>query len=518
MNFEQWLAGKGFNLADLNPAQEQTLRSMYTMESNLPKAKLLPEPVPATPAPAPASNAPFSEKLAAIEAEAVRQDTINRMAAEAMQQHRNNPDKVRQLRELAQSACADETCDVRKFENSLIKASRFDGPIIYATSRPEINAEILEAAICQTHRLKDVEKKFAPQVLEQAHKAFKGRLTLKGLLGIAAKQNSGYHGITSDEHALCRAAFANHHSGPSMGGLGPSGIDVTGILSNTANKFLTAGFLYTEQAWREWCKIRPVSDFKQITTYRMTGAAKFVKVAPGGEIPHGTLGELSYTNQAETYGRMLGVSRQDIINDDLGAFTQAAFELSRGAGDSLNEVVYTEWLDDSAFFPTDGSYSNYDAGATDSVLSLAGLDNANTIFKAQTKPDGTPLGAMPQILLVPSALEATAKTLMGATGLVGGSTTNAPNINPWAGMFRVVPSLYLSSTAITGYSATAWYLLADPMNIPGMEIVFLNGVESPTVEYGEFNFNQLGLLMRAYLDFGCNKQEYRCGVKLKGAA
>jgi hypothetical protein len=48
--------------------------------------------------------------------------------------------------------------------------------------------------------------------------------------------------------------------------------------------------------------------------------------------------------------------------------------------------------------------------------------------------------------------------------------------------------------------------------------VFLNGQESPTVESADAAFNTLGVEMRGYHDFGCNKQEYRGGVKSKGEA
>jgi hypothetical protein len=66
--------------------------------------------------------------------------------------------------------------------------------------------------------------------------------------------------------------------------------------------------------------------------------------------------------------------------------------------------------------------------------------------------------------------------------------------------------------------ATAWYLLADPNNVAAIEVAFLDGVETPIVETSEFDFDRLGIAMRAYMDWGCNKQEYRAGVKLKGAA
>jgi hypothetical protein len=122
-------------------------------------------------------------------------------------------------------------------------------------------------------------------------------------------------------------------------------------------------------------------------------------------------------------------------------------------------------------------------------------------------------------LLVPRSLYATAKNLMN--GMVTASAQSTATVtleNVWKGMFDIVTSVYLQSSAITGYSATAWYLLADPQNVATIEVAFLDGIETPTVESSEFEFDRLGLSMRAFMDWGCNKQEPRGGVKLKGAA
>jgi len=51
-----------------------------------------------------------------------------------------------------------------------------------------------------------------------------------------------------------------------------------------------------------------------------------------------------------------------------------------------------------------------------------------------------------------------------------------------------------------------------------IEVVFLNGRQAPTVESADADFNVLGIQMRGYHDFGVEKQEYRGGVKSKGAA
>ena len=47
-------------------------------------------------------------------------------------------------------------------------------------------------------------------------------------------------------------------------------------------------------------------------------------------------------------------------------------------------------------------------------------------------------------------------------------------------------------------------------------MAFLNGQESPTIETAEADFNQLGIKMRGYHDFGCALQDPRGGLKSKG--
>jgi hypothetical protein len=75
---------------------------------------------------------------------------------------------------------------------------------------------------------------------------------------------------------------------------------------------------------------------------------------------------------------------------------------------------------------------------------------------------------------------------------------------------------YLGNTQYTGNSTKAWFMLADPNDLPVIEVAFLNGQESPTIETAEADFNVLGVQMRGYHDFGASLQDYRGGVKVKG--
>lgn len=516
MNFDNWLAANGYDAEHLTAAQRKHLEAAY-------KAEVSPAPVPApAPAPAPTPAAAPTQSLddvvAAGRREQERVGRITEMVAETIQ---TKPGLIDQAEAIGRQAIEGKW-DCQKAELELLRLRGNGGQVFLNTrGKPAVTSEVLEAALCSSGRLGGLSSHFSEETLDAAHRHFKGGVGLTEAIVHVARAN-GYrgHGNKGDLAAVLRAAFSQPRGdGASLMAVGPSTLDISGILSNTANKFLRVSFLAVEQAWREIAAIRSVSDFKTVTSYSLTGDNTYQQVAAGGELKHGTLGETSYTNQADTYGRLLGLDRRDLINDDLGALTGAGRRLGRGGALKLNDVFWTAWLDDSAFFPTNKSKNNYDDGATDSVLSLAGLENADNIFRAQTDPDGKPLGSLPAILLVPTTLRATALNLMSdAITAAAQSTATLTVQNVWAGMFKVVSSLYLSSTAITGYSATAWYLLADPNDLPAIEVAFLNGVEMPTVETADLEFNRLGIALRGYFDFGVSKQEYRAGVKLKGAA
>ncbi len=73
-----------------------------------------------------------------------------------------------------------------------------------------------------------------------------------------------------------------------------------------------------------------MSDFKEVSRYRLLGTGGFEQVAPDGELKHGKLSEQKYSNKADTYGQVVFLTRQEIINDDLGAFMDVPTQMGRG--------------------------------------------------------------------------------------------------------------------------------------------------------------------------------------------
>jgi len=285
-------------------------------------------------------------------------------------------------------------------------------------------------------------------------------------------------------------------------------------LSNVANKFLLEGFFAVERTWRNICAVRNVSDFKAVTSYRLIGKDQYEQVPPGGQLKHGTLGNETYTNKADTYGLMLSVDRRDIINDDLGAVTTVPRKLGRGSGLKINDVFWGIFINNSAFF-TDAN-KNYLTGAA-TALGIDGLTAAEVAFMDQVDSDGKPIGIMPAIVLVPTALSAMGTQLFKAVEIRDNTASSKyPTNNPHQGKFRVEVSRYLSNKQYPGYSSKAWYLLADPADLPLIEVALLNGQEAPTIETAEADFSVLGIQMRGVHDFGIALQDARAGVKSKG--
>ena len=397
----------------------------------------------------------------------------------------------------------------QRTELEILRADRPSAPAIHSRDTT-VTALMLEAACMLTGKAPDVEQHYDEPVLDAADRRFKGGINFQELLLEAAWAN-GYDGRTFRDHrAVLRFAFSQGIAAAS------STIDIGGILSNVANKFLLDGFFSVERTWRNICAIRSVTDFKTVTSYRLIGKDQYEQVQPGGEIKQGTLGSEVYTNKADTYGLVLSIDRRDIINDDLNAITTVPRKLGRGSGLKINDVFWTTFMNNAAFFAVGNK--NYVAGA-DTALSIDGLTKADVAFNDQVDNDGKPIGIMPAIILVPTALNAIGTQLYKSLE-IRDNTANAkgPIGNPHVGRFRVEVSRYLANAQYTGNSAKAWYLLAEPVDLPVIEMAFLNGQESPTIETAEADFNQLGIKMRGYHDFGVALQDPRGGLKAKGEA
>jgi phage major head subunit gpT-like protein len=498
MDFESWIQAQGFVLADLSETQTANLRAMFEASQNDGGDDAQDPPDDADDAGNDDGTAdPVQAMRTAAAGEAERIASISTLCA-----GKHAGIEAKAIR---------EGWDSTKTELEILRADRPQAPAVHSHDSSGATSGVLEAACVLSAKLAKPEDHCDEKDLEAAAKQFRGGIGLQELILEAAWAN-GYTGRNfRDTRAILRAAFA-----APVAAAGFSTIDLGGILSNVANKYLLEGFTTVEQVWRELSAIRSVTDFKTVTSYRMTGAQQYELVAPGGEIKHGTLGEEGYQNKADTHALLLSIDRRDIINDDLGAITQIPRMLGRGSGLKINDVFWAVFMANAGFFKT--ANKNFVSGA-DSALSIDGLTKAETAFLEQVDSEGKPLGASPALLLVPPALSAIASQLNKSMELRDtSSNTKYPIANPHQGKYRPLVSRYLSNSHYTGNSVKSWYLLSDPRDLPVIETAFLNGQEAPVIETADADFNVLGIQMRGYHDFGVALQEPRGGIKSKGEA
>ncbi len=508
MNFEQWLQAKGIEAASLTDPIRAALQQQFDAENG---AEGTPKTVTATKA----VEADDIKAMIASEAKAIAASAVTE-ALKSVQEENDRKASIVQATagypEIQAKAVA-EKWSLEKAELEVIRASR-PQPLVASTGTdgsPD-SGEVIRAALCVNAGLAEsaLKDSFDDKVIDAA---MAGRLRGFGIHAlmhevIRASGRSMAPGMANDE--FIRAAF---QADQQIKASGVSTLSLSTTLGDVVNKFIVAGFNNVDQAWRQIAAIGSVKDFRTATGARLTGDFKYLKLGQDGEIKHAAMSETTYTNRAETYARMFGLTRQDLINDDLGNLESTArLKLGRGAGKALNEALWTAFMDNSSFFTA--GRGNYDEDV-ETALSITGLTLADTLFRNQTDEDGDPAEIEPAILLVPNALRVTADQLMGGFPIY---PTTPGATNPFAGRYKVVSTPYLSNANITGNSTTAWYLLADPntLGVGVIQVVFLNGKQTPTVESAELDFYNLGIQMRGYMDFGVAKQEYRAGVKMEG--
>jgi len=518
MEFKEWVRAKGFDPEALTEDQEKTLRAAYDAEQAADKADKAKKDEPKPQAATPAVQATGASAADEIKAERQRVADIEA----ACKGDWSDEDKVK-VEDIRAKAVRDgeSVAQVNSELLTILRASRPQSSApAFIQGGPAPTQQLLVAALCIANqsaigmRDEELTASFGEQTMEGAHKLGRARLT-EIIAAAAALDGVSLPRFGRGSQEWVRAAF--------------SSVSLSGILGAVANKSLLAAYRSITPGIRRIFKRGTVSNFQTHTRYRLTAAGGFEKMAPAGELQHGSLGEQTYTQKADTYGRYFQLTRQDVVNDDLGAFLELPAVMGRGWALAIEEAGVTLLLSNpSSFFaesPT-GYAANYATGEA-TALSTTGLDAAMTLLLSQVDNHAKPIAVDARFLVVPPALKALADRLYKSSNLgtvaSGLSSTSsraveqAPEANIYAGRYEPVCIPQLASASFTGYSATAWYLWADPAALAAFEVAYLNGQDMPTIEQVGVASDTLGLGFRGYGDFGVAAVDPRAAVKMAGA-
>lgn len=444
------------------------------------------------------------EVLARMRADRERVQAISALAQEAASQRGADLGEIERIAAQAET----ERWTVQQTELAFLRASRPRAVQARGDSRP--TQPVLEAALAMSCGISDAalakDRDYGEQVVSAAWK-LRGR-GLRGIL--AAAMEAGGVSVPHGGREFY-GALQDFTRGRSINASGFSNVNVPGIIGNVANKMLLDAFTAQPGTYTSLAKQSEFGNFHTHTHYRLDHLGEFAAVGQDGELKNGSLAETSYTNKLETYGQILTLTRQQIINDDLNAFTSLVAQLGRKAKTSVERALYLKIMEASDSFYTSARGNKI----TSNALSITALGAARAAMSTMVDAGGDPLDTAGKFLLVPRALEPLAMSIFTSTFVNETTTTDKakPTNNPYLGQYQPVSSAYLSVGSGGGQSATTWYLLADPTILPAFEVAYLEGQRQPTIETADADFNTLGMQMRAFWDFGVAQIDYRGAVK-----
>jgi hypothetical protein len=290
--------------------------------------------------------------------------------------------------------------------------------------------------------------------------------------------------------------------------------DFATLLENTMHKMLQAAYATQADTWRRFCATSTVSDFRAHNRYRMGSFGSLDALLENGEFKNKAISDAEKASiTATTKGNIINVSRQMIVNDDMGAFTRLMAMLGRAAGLSVEVDVYATLALNSNLGPTqtDGQplfHSNRSNVGSNAAIAVASLDADRVIMAQQKDPWGNEyLDLRPAVLLVAIGLEGTAKVINTST-FDPDTANKLQRPNMVQGLFRDI----VGSPRISGNRR---YLFADPGVAPVLEVAFLEGQASPVLET-QNGWRTDGAEMKVRFDYGVAAVDYRGAVTNAG--
>lgn len=338
--------------------------------------------------------------------------------------------------------------------------------------------------------------RIAPQLfkLEDKHRQYRGLTlldTARTFLHAAGVRTSGL----SKMELAAAALGLNQRSGHGY----HTTSDFAFLLADVANKTVRRAYEEAPQTFRTIARQVNLPDFKPVYRTQMGDAPALLEVKEHGEFKRGTIGEGRETYQLATYGRVFAITRKALVNDDADAFGRVPTMFGRAARNLESDLVWDQITsnptmgDGNALFSA--AHLNYDASGD--VISVDSLGGARAAMRQQVSLDGERLNIAPRYIMVGSALETRADSIVAPL---------VPNtfgqVNPFSGKLTVLAEPRLDAEPL------AWYLAADPSQIDIIEFGYLEGEEGPTIET-RIGFDVDGVEIKCREDFAAKVLDWR---------
>lgn len=314
-------------------------------------------------------------------------------------------------------------------------------------------------------------------------------------------QDAGVKTVGMSKSDIARAAM---NLGERSAGM-LSSSDFPIILGNTVNRVLLSEYALAARTFTEWAKRGTAKDFRTMTKARLGDFSNFAQVNEGSEYEYGSVGEGSEAYKVVKYGKIIAITWETLVNDDLDAFSRLPQKIANAAARKQSDIVYAILSANAAM--SDGValfHANHGNLGTPGAIGIDSLGEARKLMRNQKGLGGFDyLNLTPRKLVVGPNYESLALQYTSAAYL---PTTQA-QVNPFKNLDTVV------EPRITG---NVWYIMASAQEIDTVEFSFLEGQGELFTET-RYGFNVDGVEIKARMVFGAKAIDWKGMVKNAGA-
>ena len=268
------------------------------------------------------------------------------------------------------------------------------------------------------------------------------------------------------------------------------------ILGNAVNREMMAAYNAAPSGVRPLAKQSTARDFRLKRKLQLGSAPELEKVNEAGEFKNGTIDEGGESYRIDTFGKIFGITRQAMVNDDLGAFNDIPQKMGMAARAFENDFLVKMLTANPAM--SDGKTVFH---ADHNNLTMADEPNATALTSARLKMrkmtglGGGLIDVTPRFVLVPPELETLAEMVLAEI-----AAAKTADVNPFSKLSLLVePRLT---------NPAQWYVVADPASAEGLEYAYLEGAPGPQIET-RAGFEVDGVQIRVRLDFGAGWIDHR---------
>lgn len=339
--------------------------------------------------------------------------------------------------------------------------------------------------------------------LEEAAREFRGMRLIDMARESVELVGGNVRGMTPQE--VARAALGCDRTAFRAAGMHTTS-DFPLLLGSTVNRTLRAAYELAPQTWRPLGRQTTVPDFREVTRAALGDIAALEKVNEHGEYKYGTLDEEGAPLKVAKFGKIIAITWEAVVNDDLGALTRVPQSLGAAAAQTESDLVWALLLNNPNLAGTpvfDASRGNL--AAAGGAINTTTLAAARAAMRKQKSKAGHFLNIGPQFLVVGPDKELEAFQFT--------STNYVPAKNADINDSRNASLTVIVDARITG---NQWYLYAAPGVVDTFEYAYLEGEQGVFTETRE-GFEVDGMEIKARLVFGAGWIDYRGGYKNPGA-